>query len=245
MHADLSVAFVIGCQVAVMVIHAWAPLGHVSHTSGHLDEGLASLLRGASPASCDGPRACPPGDEQLLEHAGRWTRSRAAAGELSAAEETIRGLAAAAELRKPATLSLEDRRGPSCGNALEQQHNNKMTTTVDSSARPSGESERRTAGRVGRSGRRRCALATPRELLSSDESADNHSVQIFVRRAFCFSTSHPPKLGQQQKMEMMARGEGICAMRTLPVPWGCTHNPRLHFPPQATRPTRGRGTRGT
>ena len=220
------VAFVIGCQVAVMVMHAGRHDAHVAREQWHLSDFAAPAVplptERAPPAT--ERRAVPP-ERRAAEPPERNTatapqpKTRLSAAE----EELIRGLPTAAERAEARKIFEERLQGPlAFGNALEES-----TITDDDEADAIPEFY----GKPAILGLERCATfrSTTSEFRRAATAGlfntGTNLLTNLVRKNCVVQKACPEKLGQKQKMEMMARGE--CIGYPFQVPWG-KHNP-LHF----------------
>ena len=221
------VAFVIGCQVAVMVMHAGRHDAHVAregkrwHRNDFAAPAVPLPTERAPPAT--ERRAVPP-ERRAAEPPERNTATASQQKTtLSAAEEElIQGLPTAAERAEARKIFEERLQGPlAFGNALESsvEDDDEADSIPDFYGKPAILGlERCAAFRETTSEFRRAATAglfnTGTNLLTN-----------LVRKNCVVDKACPEKMPQKQKMAMMARGE--CIGYPFQVPWG-KHNP-LHF----------------
>ena len=235
------VAFVIGCQVAVMVMHAGRHDAHVAregkrwHHSDFPRRPVPLPTERAPPAtpSAGHPQRCPRRRSAVRSRRSAATEpsQRSAADStqqkttLSAAEEElIQGLPTAAERAEARKIFEERLQGPlAFGNALESsvEDDDEADSIPDFYGAPAILGlERCATFRETTSEFRRAATAglfnTGTNLLTN-----------LVRKNCVVAKACPEKMAQKQKMAMMARGE--CIGYPFQVPWG-KHNPALSRP---------------
>jgi hypothetical protein len=229
------VAFVIGCQVAVMVMHAGRHDAHVAREGKrwHRNDFAAPPTterraepperRAAEPPERSAAKPVPP-ERRAAEPPERNTATASQPKtQLSAAEEElIQGLPTAAERAEARKIFEERLQGPlAFGNALESavEDDDEADSIPDFYGKPAILGlERCATFRETTSEFRRAATAglfnTGTNLLTN-----------LVRKNCVVDKACPEKMPQKQKMAMMARGE--CIGYPFQVPWG-KHNP-LHF----------------